>query len=258
MPLTINSNQPASISQRALTESNRALERSLAKLSSGQRVESARDDAASLAIGSRLLSQIGSLRVYQQNASQVIAKLQIAEGAYQRVDDMLVRMRALSAQAQSSNLSATERGMLDTEFQQLKSEITRMSQSTTFNGSRLFATGAISFNTTAISATSAAAFVGQSYAADFNNDGFVDILNGEATNVSLSLSNGGTSLNTITTISGSSSSRLAIGDFNGDGNMDFVRAANFAASWEVYAGDGRGAALACMHLAVSVPVTSAA
>ena len=111
MAMTINTNLSASIANRALTETTRAMDRALAKLSSGQRVESARDDAASLAIGSRLRSQIGSLRSYQQNATQATALLQVAEGAYQRADDMLTRMRALATQAQSSNLSMTERGM---------------------------------------------------------------------------------------------------------------------------------------------------
>jgi flagellin len=134
MAMTINTNRSASIANRALTETTRAMDRSLAKLSSGQRVESARDDAASLAIGSRLRSEIASVKTYAQNAAQGSAMLQVADGAYGRAYDLLVRMKALATQASSSQLSATERGMLDTEFQQLKSEVNRLGRATTFNG----------------------------------------------------------------------------------------------------------------------------
>ena len=110
---------------------------SLRKLSSGMRVESARDDAASMAIGSRLRGELAALKTVSTNASQGIAVFQIAEGGMARIYDILVRLKALASQAGSSQLSNTERGMLDTEYQAMKSEIDRLAGNTTFNGNAL-------------------------------------------------------------------------------------------------------------------------
>ncbi len=137
MALNINSNIGASIALRALGQSDRAMTASLSKLSSGSRVQSAKDDAASLAIGSRLQAEISALKTVSSNATQGISMLQIAEGAYARTADMVTRMRALSSQAASSHLSSTERAMLNTEFQAVKAEINRIAASTSFNGSQL-------------------------------------------------------------------------------------------------------------------------
>jgi flagellin-like hook-associated protein FlgL len=137
MSLTITSNLTASIANRSLQTSNAAMERSLSKLASGSRVQSARDDAASMAIGSRIKAELVGLKTYQQNATQATSMLQMADGAYARGQDMLIRMKALATQAQSGNLSNVERGMLDTEFQQLKSEISRLASSTQFSGQTL-------------------------------------------------------------------------------------------------------------------------
>ncbi|TAH35603.1 MAG: hypothetical protein EYC62_04090 [Alphaproteobacteria bacterium] len=137
MSLSIKSNQASNIALRALNQSDRAMTASLSKLSSGSRVQSARDDAAALAIGSRLKAELSALKTVSNNATQGIAMLQIAEGAYARATDMVIRMRSLATQAASSNLSNTERGMLDTEFQAIKSEINRMAASTTFNNQQI-------------------------------------------------------------------------------------------------------------------------
>ncbi|TAH36472.1 MAG: hypothetical protein EYC62_02660, partial [Alphaproteobacteria bacterium] len=137
MALNLITNQTASIAHRNLVQSDREMTNSLAKLSSGQRVVSAKDDAASMAIGSRIKADVASLRQIQVNSTQAISLLQVAEGAQARVYDMLVRLKSLASQAGSSQLSNTERGMLDTEYQQLLDEIDRVAAGTTFNGTSL-------------------------------------------------------------------------------------------------------------------------
>ncbi len=137
MPLNIVSNQAASIANRALTQADREMTTSLRKLSSGLRVESARDDAASMAIGSRLKAELSALKTVSTNAQQGIAVFQIAEGGYARIYDILVRLKALASQAGSSQLSATERGMLDTEYQAMLDEIDRLAANTTFNSNQI-------------------------------------------------------------------------------------------------------------------------
>jgi flagellin len=110
---------------------------SLAKLSSGTRVVSARDDAASMAIGSRLQSQVQALRQASVNAGQAVSMLQIADGAMSKSSDVLIRMKTLAVQAGSGQISDTERGMLNAEYQLLVSELSRIAASTEFNGSQL-------------------------------------------------------------------------------------------------------------------------
>ncbi len=137
MALNVITNQTASIAHRNLVQSDMEMTKSLSKLSSGQRVVSAKDDAASMAIGSRIKADVASLRQIQVNSTQAISLLQVAEGAQARVYDMLVRLKSLASQAGSSQLSNTERNMLDTEYQQLLDEIDRVAAGTTFNGSSL-------------------------------------------------------------------------------------------------------------------------
>jgi flagellin len=137
MGMSLNTNLTASIAHRNLMQSDADMTRSLAKLSSGQRVVSARDDAASMAIGSRLRSDLSALRQIQINATQAMSLLQVAEGAHARVYDMLVRLKALASQAGSASLSNTERSMLDTEYQALVDEIDRVAAATTFNNNQL-------------------------------------------------------------------------------------------------------------------------
>ncbi len=137
MSLSIKSNQASNIALRTLNQTDRAMTASLSKLASGSRVQSAKDDTAALAIGSRLKAELSALKTVSSNATQGIAMLQIAEGAYARATDMTIRLRALATQAASSSLSNTERGMLDTEFQAIKDELDRMAAGTTFNGNQI-------------------------------------------------------------------------------------------------------------------------
>lgn len=137
MALNLISNFAANVAQRNLAMSDAAATSSLAKLSAGSRVISAKDDAASLAVGSRLNAEVVGLKQASVNAGQAISMLQIADGAMAKVNDILVRMKSLSVQAGSGQLSATERGMLNTEYQALVSEVDRIANDTDFAGTSL-------------------------------------------------------------------------------------------------------------------------
>src|SRR3546814_7277013 len=117
MALNMVSNYAANVAHRNLSATDVTMTASLAKLSSGTRVVSAKDDAASMAIGSRLNSEIQALRQATVNAGQAASMLQIADGAMARTSDILTRLKTLAVQASSDQLGNTERGMLDTEYQ---------------------------------------------------------------------------------------------------------------------------------------------
>ena len=137
MPLNIISNFAANVAHRNLTMSDADATSSLAKLSAGTRVLTAKDDAASLAVGSRSGAEIAGLKQASVNAGQAVSMLQIADGAMAKVNDILTRMKSLSVQAGSGQLSGTERAMLDTEYQALISEIDRIANDTEFAGTLL-------------------------------------------------------------------------------------------------------------------------
>lgn len=137
MALNIISNYAANVAHRNLTASDSEATSSVAKLSAGKRVLAAKDDAASLAIGSRLSAEVAGLKQAGVNAGQASSMLQIADGAMDKVNDILTRMKTLAIQSGSGQLSDTERGMLDTEFQALRDEIDRIAEDTEFNGTQL-------------------------------------------------------------------------------------------------------------------------
>ena len=141
MALNIISNYAANVAHRNLTNSDTMATRSLAKLSSGTRVVSARDDAASMAIGARLNATTQALKTATVNVGQANSMLQIADGGMATIDNILVRMKTLAVQASSGNLSDTERGFLNDEFVQLRDEIDRIASSTNFNGIQLLGDG---------------------------------------------------------------------------------------------------------------------
>ncbi|MEQ9125682.1 MAG: flagellin, partial [Alphaproteobacteria bacterium] len=156
MALNIISNYSANVAHRNLTKTDMEMSGSLAKLSAGTRVLSAKDDAASLAIGSRISAEVSALKQASVNAGQASSLLQIADGAMGTVQDVLTRMKTLAVQGASENLSSTERGMLDTEYQALLSEIDRVAGDTDFNGTKLVqgstaVTGAANAQSTAAS-----------------------------------------------------------------------------------------------------------
>ncbi len=141
MALNIISNYAANVAHRNLTASDEMATRSLSKLSSGTRVVSARDDAASMAIGARLNATTQALKTATVNVGQANSMLQIADGGMATIDDILVRMKTLAVQASSGNLSDTERGFLNDEFTELRDEIDRIASSTNFNGIQLLGDG---------------------------------------------------------------------------------------------------------------------
>lgn len=137
MPITINTNVSAMISQRNLSSASNRSASSLSKLSSGSRVPTAKEDAASLAVGTGLSVEVSALRAAQVNAQQASSLLQIADGAFSQVSDILTRMKSLATTAQSGQLSGTERGYLDNEYGLLRNEIDRIAATTEFNGQAL-------------------------------------------------------------------------------------------------------------------------
>jgi len=137
MGLNIISNFAANRALTNLGFSSDAASLSVAKLSSGSRIVTAADDAAALAIGSRLKAEVVSLEQAVVNAGQATSLLQIADGALARTQDILTRLRALSVQAGSQNLADSERALLDVEFQNLLSEVDRIAADTEFNGQKL-------------------------------------------------------------------------------------------------------------------------
>jgi flagellin len=137
MPLNVVSNYAANVAHRNLLKTDMQASASLAKLSIGKRVVSARDDAASMAIGSRMNSEVQGLKQAVVNAGQANSMLQIADGAMSTVSDILTRMKVLAIQASSENLGDTERSFLNVEFQALTNEVNRISQDTDFNGVQL-------------------------------------------------------------------------------------------------------------------------
>jgi len=137
----------ANMAHRNLQKSNAGLPLALARLAAGRRVMSARDDAAAMAIGSRLAAETAALTQAQVNSGQGSSMLGIADGGMARINDLLTRMKSLAVQAGSDHLSAPERSAIDTEFQALASEIDRIAEDTDFAGTRLLdgSTGSVSF-----------------------------------------------------------------------------------------------------------------
>lgn len=134
MPQVINTNVPSLNAQRNLNNSQSALATSLQRLSSGLRINSAKDDAAGLAIADRMTSQIRGLNQAARNANDGISLSQTAEGALSEVTNNLQRLRELAIQSSNATNSASDRASLQAEATQLTAEITRVAEQTTFNG----------------------------------------------------------------------------------------------------------------------------
>ncbi len=133
MGLRINTNVASLNAQRNLGSTRINMNKSLEKLSSGQRINRAGDDAAGLAISENLKAQIKGLGQAERNAEDGVSLVQIAEGALGEVSNILIRLRELSVQAASDTIGGTERKFLNVEFEQLTSEIDRIANSTEFN-----------------------------------------------------------------------------------------------------------------------------
>lgn len=137
MAVFINTNVSSLEAQRNLSRTQDAQAKNFQRLSSGMRINSASDDAAGLAISESLKSQVRSFGVAERNANNAISMAQTAESALGQIGGILGRMRELAVQGANGDLGSTDRGYLDTEFQSLRGEITRIADSTQFNGKAL-------------------------------------------------------------------------------------------------------------------------
>ena len=137
MALVINSNIPSLNAQRNLNTSQSALSTSLQRLSSGLRINSAKDDAAGMAISSRMTAQINGLNQAARNANDGISLSQTAEGGISTASDLLQRMRELAVQAANGSNTSTDRASIQAEVAQLQQELNRVATTTQFNGQNI-------------------------------------------------------------------------------------------------------------------------
>ena len=144
MPLTINTNIASLNAQRNLNASQGSLATSMQRLSSGLRVNSAKDDAAGLAIAERMNAQVRGMNVAVRNANDGISMSQTAEGALAQVSNSLQRMRELAVQSRNATNSSSDKDSLNKEFSQLQAEISRVLGGTTFNGKHILGADATS------------------------------------------------------------------------------------------------------------------
>ena len=130
----VNTNISASLAQASLAKNERALSKAMEQLSTGKKINTAADDAAGLAISTRMSSQIVGLEQSIQNASDAISMIQTAESALDEITNMLLRMRELALQASNGTGSVADRDYLQDEFSRLKDEIDRIANNTEWNG----------------------------------------------------------------------------------------------------------------------------
>jgi flagellin len=146
MSLRIQNNVEAFNAQRNLVANSNNMSKAMEKLSSGYRINRASDDAAGLAISEKLRAQIGGLGQANRNAGDAISMVQTGEGALNEVHSMLQRVRELAVQYKNGTLSTSDRNAIQSEVNQLKSEIERVGTDTEFNGTKLLnASGTVSF-----------------------------------------------------------------------------------------------------------------
>ncbi len=146
MPTTINTNMASLSAQRALQSTNGSLSTSMQRLSTGLRINSAKDDSAGLAIAERMTSQVRGMTVASRNANDAISMAQTADGGLSKVGESLQRMRELAVQARNGSNSSSDKENLNAEYTALASEITRVISATGFNGKKLLSTDADDVN----------------------------------------------------------------------------------------------------------------
>jgi flagellin len=137
MGLRINTNVASLAAMRTLANTKQALDGSLERLSSGSRINRAGDDAAGLAISENLRAQIRGFRQAKRNAQDGVSMIQVTEGGLNEISNMIIRLRELAIQSASDTVGDKERSFTDREFQALKSEMQRISDSTSYNGTPL-------------------------------------------------------------------------------------------------------------------------
>lgn len=156
MALVVNTNVASLTAANHLNGTRSSMEQAMERLSSGKRVNGASDDAAGLAIASRMTTQIMGLNQSIRNANDAISLAQTAEGALIEIENMLQRMRELAVQSETGTNDTDDRTYMDLEFEALKTEITRIASSTKFNDQALFSTTASTTFTFAIGYNSTA------------------------------------------------------------------------------------------------------
>lgn len=134
---TINTNMSANIAANSMSRNERTMSQTMERLSTGIRINSAKDDAAGLAISSKMTSQINGLNQAVRNANDAISMIQVAEGAMKGITDMMQRMRELAVQSISDSNTSSDRIALNNEFTQLADEVDRIADSTQWNGTNL-------------------------------------------------------------------------------------------------------------------------
>ena len=164
----VNTNANASIAQNALARNERSMNTAMERLSTGQRINSASDDAAGLAIGSRMTSQIRGLETGIRNAADAISMISTADGALIEVTNMLQRMRELALQASNGTTTEADRNYLNAEYQNLISEIERIAVNTQWNG-RAILDGSANATGDSTVAFQVGANGGQTVAVNFGN-----------------------------------------------------------------------------------------
>ena len=149
----INTNLKAIVAQQALVKNERSLQTAMEQLSTGRRINSAKDDAAGLAIANRLNTQVRGLSQAMRNAGDAVSMLQTADGAAEEITNMLIRMRELAVQSANGTNGAAERTALDSEFGELQSQIAQITDNTQWNGMNILngGTATVSFQVGAAS-----------------------------------------------------------------------------------------------------------
>ncbi len=142
MPV-VNTNVPSLITENAITRNDKVLSNTMTQLSTGKRINSAADDAAGMAIATKMTSQIRGLNMATRHANDAISLIQTAEGGTDAVTSMLQRMRELAVQSATDTYSSGDRALMQKEFSQLREEISRTATLTDFNGQQLLAAGSL-------------------------------------------------------------------------------------------------------------------
>ncbi len=244
MSLVINTNVASLNAQRNLTTSAQGLNTSLQRLSSGLRINSAKDDAAGLAIASRFTSQITGLNQAARNANDGISLAQTAEGALGEVTNNLQRIRELAVQSLNATNSASDRAALDAEVQQLKAEVDRVASTTSFNGVKLldgsftaqtFQVGANAGESISVASIASArtATLGQQYTASVTSSA----LTGANANLSAITING-TAIGTATAVAGDAKTLADAINAAGISGVTATAASNTAAGTTLVAAAG--------------------
>jgi flagellin len=202
----INTNTAATLTANALAKNERAMSQSMERLSTGQRINSAADDAAGLAISSKMTSQISGLNQAVRNANDAISQVQTEEGAMIEVSNMLQRMRTLAVQSSSDTNTSTDRAALDSEFTALASEMQRIGANTQWNGTDLL---------DGVSTTGAQAFQVGANASQTIEHTFADleVANADATaHTSVATTNPGATVATMEFQGGATGGTAVVGD----------------------------------------------